>query len=85
MRVGEVRRLETGKKSICVALGVFAQREGKAIHIHLTGPPKFHVWVTNRTDSERYHRVLFRNLRRLLVQENRWPFGDEGAETEEKE
>jgi len=35
--------------------------------------------------SEQYHRSLFRNLRQTLVQQNAWPYGDEGSETEQKE
>jgi hypothetical protein len=41
-----------------------------------------HTTVTNNPDSERYHRTLFRDLRRVLLENQCWPFGEEGAETE---
>jgi hypothetical protein len=81
---GDVRIFDKGEKSLVVAIGVWAKRQGSAIHIHLTGPEKFHTTVTNQKGSERYHRTLFRNLRRLLIEEGRWPFGKEGEETEGK-
>jgi hypothetical protein len=82
---GDVRIFDKGEKSLVVAIGVWAKRQGTAIHIHLTGPENFHTTVTNQKGSERYHRTLFRNLRRLLIEEGRWPFGKEGEETEGKE
>lgn len=85
MKPGDVRTFVKGDKSLVVAMGVWAKRQGKAIHIHLTGPGDFHTTVTNRKVSERYHRTLFRNLRRVLIEEDRWSFGDEGEETEEKD
>ncbi len=83
MNPGDVRVFEEGgQRAVVLAVGVWAERQGNWIHIHLTGTPDFHTTVTNQPDSERYHRTLFRNLRRLLVTHGRWAFGEEGAETE---
>src|SRR4030065_2332749 len=82
VKPGDVRIFDKGEKSLVVAIGVWAKRQGTAIHIHITGPEYFHTTVTNQKGSERYHRTLFRNLRRLLIMGDRYPFGDEGAENE---
>jgi hypothetical protein len=49
----------------------------------MTGPCR--TTVTNNPDSERYHRTLFRDLRRTLLRAQCWYFGDEGGETEAKD
>jgi hypothetical protein len=87
MKPGDIRTFKKGKGNAAVlAIGVWATRQTKngPIHIHITGTEKFHTTVTNGPDSERYHRTLFRDLRRLLIDQNCWPFGDEGAESEER-
>lgn len=83
---GDVRVFERGgQRSLVLGIGVWAERDTSGhIQIHLTGGPNFHTTVTNHRESERYHRTLFRNLRRRLIEHGRWPFGDEGAETEER-
>ena len=83
---GDIRVFERGRRrSLVIALGVWAAKDDSgAIHIHLTGPDNFHTTVTNRQRSERYHRTLFRNMRRMLKKHGRWPFGDEGGETEQR-
>ncbi len=84
-RPGDIRVFEKGNnKALAIVVGVWVEKP-KAdgpIHIHITGTPTFHTSVTNQEGSERYHRTLFRNLRRLLVEHSRWPFGNEGVETE---
>jgi hypothetical protein len=35
-------------------------------------------------DSQRYHRTLFRTLRKVLIGNQCWPWGDERAETERR-
>jgi hypothetical protein len=83
---GDVRTFKRGNGSaVVVGLGLWAVRQGKWIHIHMTGPDDSHTTVTNNPDSERYHRTLFRDLRHTLIRERCWEFGDEGAETEQKE
>ena len=86
MKVGDVR-LFGGEAALVAAFGIWAEkRTGKYIHIHMTGDGEnfVHTTVTNNPKSKkRYHKTLFRDLRRLLIAHDRWPFGDEGAETEE--
>lgn len=84
MSPGDVRTFKRGGKSLVLAVGVWAAKPRSTIHIHVTGGKKFHITVTDKKNSERYHRVLFRNLRRLLVSEGRWPFGEEGEGTEQR-
>lgn len=85
MEPGDVRAFE-GEKAIVAAFGVWAKRQGQWIHIHMTGDNKnfHHITVVNNPGSRlRYNRVLFRDLRRLLIAYDKWPFGDDGAETED--
>jgi hypothetical protein len=81
LRTGDLRLY--GKKSLALAVGLFPKRSGKYLRIDVTGTGG-HTTIENNPASERYHRTLFRNFRRVLVKQGRWPFGDEGAETEEK-
>jgi hypothetical protein len=82
MRPGHVRVFKP-HKAVAVAVGVWAKRRGKYLSIHITGSGK-HTTIENNPDSERYHRTLFRNMRRQLIENECWPFGDEGSETEKK-
>ena len=82
MRPGDVRVFQK-RGSLVLAIGVWPKRRGKQLHIDITGPKEFfHTTITNDRGSDRYHRTLFRNLRRVLIANGCWPFGDEGAETE---
>ena len=84
MSPGDVRTFKHGEgNALVVGLGMWAKRQGKWIHIHLTGPDDSQTTVTNNPESVRYHRTLFRNLRRTLVKQSCWPFGEEGSETEQ--
>jgi len=86
MKRGDVRLFEGGKVALVAAFGIWAERTGKYIHIHMTGDGEnfVHTTVTNNPKSrKRYHKTLFRDLRRLLIAHDRWAFGAEGAETEE--
>jgi hypothetical protein len=83
MKPGDVRLFRKGDgNAVVLAVGLWATKRGHQTHIDVTGPKNFHTTVTNDPDSERYHRTLFRDLRRVLVANECWPFGDEGAETE---
>ena len=85
MKPGDVRSFRSGH-AVVLATGIWAKREGKKwIRIDITGTKNLHTTVTNDTASERYHRTLFRDLRRVLLANGCWPFGDEGAETEERQ
>ncbi len=86
MKPGDVRVFRRGsRRALVLAVGLWANRRNKAgpIHIHVTGTPRFHTTVTNRP-GVRYHRTLFRDLRRVLLEHNRWPYGNDGAETEKR-
>ena len=86
MSPGDVRTFKSGNgNSLVVGVGLWAKKDNNWIHIHITGPNESQTTVTNNPDSQRYHRTLFRNLRRTLVEQGCWPYGDEGAETELKE
>ena len=88
MKPGDTRTFKKGAgRAVVLAIGVWPQRKPKdgPIQIHITGTKKFHTTVTNNSSSERYHRTLFRDLRKLLLQNNCWPYGGAGAETERKE
>jgi hypothetical protein len=86
MKLGDVRKFK-GKdgKAIAVTFGLWAERKSNTqpIHIHITGSGG-NTTVNNDPKSERYHRTLFRNLRRILTKQDRWEYGEEGSETEEK-
>ena len=85
MKPGDVRTFKRGHgTALVLGIGVWAKRRGKQLHIDITGTPNFHTTVTNDVESERYHRTLFRDLRRVLVDYKCWPFGEEGSETEGK-
>jgi hypothetical protein len=84
MKPGDVRTFRKGQgDAVVLAIGVWAGRQGKkGLRIDITGTKNFHTTVTNDPDSERYHRTLFRDFRRVLITNGCWPFGDEGSETE---
>ena len=85
MKPGDQRTFQHGTgNAVVLAVGLWAERSGKQLHIHMTGPKDFHTTVTSDPESERYHRTLFRNLRRILIKNQCWPFGDEGQDTEKE-
>jgi len=81
---GEVHPSEGGK-TITAAFGVWAGKKGRWIYILMAGDGTnfTQVAITNNPKSTMYHKTLFRDLRRLLNAYGKWPFGEEGAETEE--
>ncbi len=86
LRPGDVRTFKRGRgNAVVLGVGIWAKRRGKQLHINITGTKDFHTTVTNDASSERYHRTLFRDLRRVLIANQCWPFGDEGAETETRD
>ena len=84
MKPGQIRTFRRGDgEAVVLAIGIWAEREGKKwIRIDVTGTKDFHTTVTNDPNSKRYHRTLFRNLRRVLPAKKCWAFGEDGAETE---
>ena len=82
MNPGDIRTFKRGEgNAVVLAVGVWAERQGNQIHIHVSGAGGGHTTITNDADSVRYHRTLFRNLRKVLIDNKCWPFGNEGAES----
>lgn len=81
MKPGDVRTFK--RRAVVLAVGLWAKRRGRHLRIDITGTGG-HTTIENNPASERYHRTLFRDFRRVLIENGRWPFGDEGAETEER-
>jgi hypothetical protein len=86
MKPGDVRTFKKGNgNAVVLAVGIWADKEKTGwLRIDITGPTQSHTTVTNNPESDRYHRTLFRDLRKTLVEQNCWPFGNEGSETEAK-
>src|SRR5262249_32664033 len=87
MKPGDIRTFKKGNgNAVVLAVGLWAERHTKSgpIQIHITGTKNFHTTVSSSAASERYHRTLFRDLRKLLLKQNCWPFGEDGSETERK-
>jgi hypothetical protein len=84
LRPGSVHVYEP-RGAVVLGVGIWAKKDSSGrIHIHIAGGERFHTTVMNNPDSKmRYHRTLFRNLRRTLIANGAWPFGEEGSETEE--
>jgi hypothetical protein len=81
MSPGDVRTFQQRNgNAVVIGLGLWAKKQGQWIQIHMTGPNDLHTTVTNNPESVRYHRTLYRDLRRTLVEQGCWPYGDEGAE-----
>jgi len=80
---GDVRLFKKGDgNAVVLAIGIWAAKRGNQLHIDITGTKTFHTTVTSDPNSKRYHRTLFRNLRKVLVDNGSWPYGSEGEETE---
>jgi hypothetical protein len=81
MQPGEDKAVDNALE---LTLSVWVEKHGTVIEIHLTGDGELfsHTTVNNNPASPRYHRTMFRNLRRLLLAKGKWPFGIEGMETE---
>jgi hypothetical protein len=83
MKPGDIRTFNKGRgNAVVLAVGIWADKEKSGwIRIDITGTKKSHTTVTNNPNSKRHHSILFRDLRRVLVSQGCWPFGNEGAET----
>jgi hypothetical protein len=85
MLPGDSKAIEHNS-AFTLTLGVWVEKHGTVIEIHLTGDGELfsHTTVNNNPASPRYHRTLFRNLRRILIENGKWPYDNEGVETEEE-
>jgi hypothetical protein len=71
---------QQGKKTIAVPMKLWAGKRGEHIRIRLVAPGQPPVTVSNDPQSVRFHRTLFRNLRKTLIANGAWPYGDEGSQ-----
>jgi hypothetical protein len=75
MKPGDQRMFKKGNGSdVILAIGP----------IDITGAGTY-TTVTNKPDSVRYHRTLFRDSRSVLIANGRWGFGAGGAKAESRE
>lgn len=76
MKPGDIRVFQSRKRrALVLAIGVWAEQRkpDTPLHIHITATSDFHTTVTGDPKSERYHRTLFRDLKRVLEKHSRWP------------
>lgn len=85
LQPGDVRTFQPTRGSITVAgLTLWTEPQGPWVLIHMSEEGCPLSTVTNNPESDRYNRALFRDLRRSLLQQDLWPYGEQGAETEER-
>ena len=80
MKLDEQRASSNGNGNAVVsAVGLWAARDG--IHLRIdTTDAGAHTTATNRPGSGSDHRILFRDLRRVLMADGCWGSSGEGAE-----
>lgn len=65
-----------GSKTIYIEkLGVWYDESQRQIHLSIPGHETFHTTVSDNPASKRYHANLYKKLKALLVEANRWPTG----------
>jgi len=78
MKPGDQRTFKKGKgNTVVLAVGLWTEhsRSGKQLHIHMTGTKNFTLQLRMiRTQN---------GITRILVSNQCWLFGDDGAETEQ--
>ena len=73
MQPGDMRTFDSG---VLVTISVWMpKKQGRAVHIRIggAGGEGTITTVTDDPDSERCHRHLFRQLKKLLSDAGRWP------------
>ena len=84
MKPGDSRTFKRRQGEVVVlAIGLWAERQGRQTCIHITGTSNFHATLVDDPKSEKCHRALFRNLREALMDSGCWPLGDESIEAPE--
>lgn len=82
MKLGDQRTFKKGDgNAVVLAVGLWAARDGIHLRIDMTGVGT-HATVMNRPGSARNHRILFRDLRKVLMDNGCWESNDEGAEAQ---
>jgi hypothetical protein len=75
MRTGDIKVSRKGR-TVVIAIRVWAKRLRKNdIQIHVSSHNKYikHVTISGKRSSKRYNRILYRNLKNLLVEHKKWP------------
>lgn len=62
-----------GSKTVYARMGIWYDEDQGMIHLTIPGSGWFHTTVSNNPDSKRYHPNLFGKLKRVLVEQGRWP------------
>ena len=85
MKPDEQRTLgKVNREAFVSTVGMWEARDGIHLRIDMTAT-KAPATVTTRPGSVRDHRILFWNLREMLMVNGSWVFGDEGAEAQAEE
>src|SRR5580658_1547846 len=72
---------EANGNAAVLAVGLWAARDGIHLRIDTAGAGT-HMSVPNRQGSVRNRRILFRDLRKVLIANGCWESGDEGADAQ---
>jgi hypothetical protein len=82
MKPGDERTFrKSNGNAVVLAVGLWAARDGMHLRIDMTGADT-HTTVTNGPGSAGNHRILFRDLRKVLMANGCWEFSDEVAEAQ---
>ena len=82
MKPDEQKTLGKGNRDAFVStVGLWEARDGIHLRIDMTAADA-PASVTNRPGSVRSHRILFWDLREMLMANGCWVLGDEGAEVQ---
>lgn len=68
--------------AIVSAVGLWAARDGIHLRIDTTTEDGAHSPAADGRSSARDHRILFRDLRQVLMAEGCWACGEEGAKVQ---
>jgi hypothetical protein len=83
MRPDEQRATEKGNRNAFVStVGLWEASDGIHLRIDMS-PADAPATVTNRPGSVRDHRILFWDLREMLMANGCWLSGDEGADADD--
>lgn len=69
----EPRSAPRGQKTVYFEAGAWFDEKQGMIHLAIPSHPGFHTTVSNDPSSKRYHPNLFKKLRGLLQEHDRWP------------
>lgn len=70
--------------AVVLEVGLWAACDGVRVRVDMTGDGT-PTTITNRPGAVGKHRILFRDVRRMLLVNGCWISGDEGADVQEDE